>query len=154
MTRKQSDLKGLYRKRMLENGLNSSGPEYNPAAIGSEYCNLPTASIKIRIHWLPLQIWASRKRLQDGESHIKVAVNINYTYRPHHRTAGQDTVVDKTRCGLKVTGFELQWQQEIFPSPYQSRRTLRPTSGPVSWVQGLFSGDKVAGVRRWIPKPL
>jgi hypothetical protein len=63
-----------------------------------------------------------------GESLIKLAVKINYTYRPNYRNAGQDNVVDTmTRCGLKVTGFELRWEQEILPSPHQSRRTLRPT---------------------------
>jgi len=44
-----------------------------------------------------------------------VAVNINYTYRPNYRTAGQGNEVDTTtRCRLKVTGFELRWEQEIF----------------------------------------
>jgi hypothetical protein len=40
-------------------------------AKSSEYCNLLSASIKIRNHWSPHQIWVSQKRLQDGESFIK-----------------------------------------------------------------------------------
>jgi hypothetical protein len=73
--------------------------------------------------------------MQDGESLIKVAVNISYTEKPNYRTADQDSEVDTmTRCGLKVTGFELRWEQEIFPSPHTS------PDGPCGPPRVLYHG--------------